>query len=107
MIPQDASVVRQWKARATPDGALSYRAHLEHTVLPQLRDLAGFRGVSLLNRAEAGEVEIIVLTSWASMDAVVAFAAPDVEAAVVEPAAAAVLVSYDDKVTHHHVMFEG
>ncbi len=102
-----ASVMRQWKARATPDGAMAHRAHLEHAVLPQLRDLAGFKGVSLLNRAEADEIEITVLTSWTSMDAIAAFAAPDLETAVVEPAAAAILVSYDDKVTHHHVMLEG
>lgn len=106
-MSRDASVIRQWKARATPEGALSYGAHLKHAVVPQLRDLPGFKGVSLLNRADAGEVEITVLTHWASMDAISAFASPDLDVAVVEPAAAAVLVSYDDKVTHHTVMLEG
>lgn len=100
-------VVRQWKARATRDGALAYREHLESSVLPQLRALSGFAGVSLLNRVDGGEVEVTVLTRWSSMDAVAAFASPDLEAAVVEPAAAAVLLNYDHKVTHHHVMLEG
>lgn len=100
-------VVRQWKARATRDGALAYRAHLERTVLPQLQALSGFAGVSLLNRQDGGEVEVTVLTRWDSMDAIAAFAAPDFDAAVVEPAAASVLLAYDRKVTHHHVVLEG
>ncbi|RDJ24123.1 hypothetical protein DWF00_03290 [Bosea caraganae] len=100
-------VVRQWCARATQNGALAYREHLEGSVLPQLRALPGFAGVSLLNRPDGGEVVVTVLTRWDSMDAVAAFAAPDLETAVVEPAAAAVLLNYDAKVTHHHVMLEG
>lgn len=102
-----AMVVRQWKARATQDGALAYREHLERSVLPQLRALSGFAGVTLFNRPDGGDVEVTVLTRWSSIDAVAAFAAPDLDVAVVEPAAEAVLLSYDRTVTHHHVMFEG
>lgn len=100
-------VVRQWCARATPEGALAYREHLEGSVLPQLKALPGFAGVTLLNAAAGGEVLVTVQTRWQSMDSVAAFAAPDIDAAVVEPAAAKVLLGYDDKVTHHHVMLEG
>lgn len=101
-----ASVMRQWRARATPDGVRAYRQHLAGSVLPQLRVLAGFRGVSLLTRPVAGEVEITVQTRWDDMTAIAAFA-PEPEVAVVEPAAAAVLLSYDDLVTHHQVILEG
>lgn len=107
MSEAGTSVMRQWRARATPDGALAYREHLAGSVLPQLRALAGFRSVSLLNRPAAGEVEITVQTHWDDMAAIAAFAAPDLEAAVVEPAASAVLLSYDDMVTHHQVILEG
>jgi heme-degrading monooxygenase HmoA len=102
-----ASVTRQWRARATPEGALAYSSHLSGSVLPQLQALAGFRGVTLLNRPVAGEVEITVQTRWDNMAAIAAFAQPELEAAVVEPAAAAVLLSYDDLVTHHQVILEG
>ncbi|RXT22295.1 MULTISPECIES: hypothetical protein [unclassified Bosea (in: a-proteobacteria)] len=107
MSEAGASVMRQWRARATPEGALAYRAHLAGSVLPQLQALAGFRGVALLNRPVSGEVEITVQTRWDSMAAIAPFAPPDLEAAVVEPAAAAVLLSYDDVVTHHQVILEG
>jgi hypothetical protein len=48
----------------------------------------------------------VVESRWQSMDAVRAFAGAAPEQAVVEPAARAVLVEFDDFVTHYEVMFE-
>jgi heme-degrading monooxygenase HmoA len=45
-------------------------------------------------------VDIEVHTLWESLDAIRAFASPDVEAAVVEPQAQAALTGYDTAVTH-------
>jgi len=40
---------------------------------------------------------------WQSLDAVRAFAGADIEAAVVEPEARAVLASFDSRVSHYTI----
>jgi hypothetical protein len=51
-------------------------------------------------------VEFLVLTRWASMDAIRAFAGDDVGRAVVEPDAIAALVSFDRTVRHYELLQE-
>lgn len=53
-----------------------------------------------------GEVEFLVLTRWASIEAVRAFAGDDISRAVVEPEAAAALVRFDRSVQHYEVIEE-
>jgi heme-degrading monooxygenase HmoA len=101
-------IVRMWRGREKKEAAGAYRRHLESAVFPQLRALPGFVGASLLQRQgrEGEGTEVIVLTRWASMEAVEAFAGGELENAVVEPGARAVLSSFDDFVTHHEVVSE-
>jgi heme-degrading monooxygenase HmoA len=107
MAAQRASiVVRMWRGRERKDKAGAYRRHLEGSVFPRLRKMPGFLGASLLQRNEGGEAEVLVMTKWASMAAVEAFSGPDLERAVVEPEARAVLASFDEIVTHHEVVSE-
>ena len=93
-------IVRIWRATATPEGANGYRQHFEGNVLPELKSLTGFLKAYLLTREHDGTVDIGVHTLWASIEAVRAFAGSDLESAVVEPHAKAVLTSYDTTVTH-------
>jgi heme-degrading monooxygenase HmoA len=72
-------------------------------VLPELQAIEGFRGATLLRREDGAEIEFLVLTRWASLEAIRAFAGDDIERAVVEPEAVAVLVSFDDRVRHYEV----
>src|SRR5262249_13109434 len=101
-----AVIARFWTARATPDRAPRYADHLRTRGLPQLRALDGYAGASLLRRDTDGEAELIVITRWRSLDAVRAFAGADVEAAVVEDEAAAVLIRYDERVRHYELVVE-
>jgi heme-degrading monooxygenase HmoA len=93
-------IVRIWHARATDEGAESYRHHFEENVLPELRRIHGFRKAYLLTRAHDNTVDIAVHTMWDSPEAVKGFAAADMDRAVIEPQAKAVLSSYDEMVTH-------
>jgi heme-degrading monooxygenase HmoA len=93
-------IVRIWRAKANSEGAQGYRQHFEGNVLPELKSLAGFLKAYLLTRDRDGTVDIEVHTLWQSLEAIRAFAGPDLEAAVVEPHAQAVLTSYDTTVTH-------
>jgi len=53
-----------------------------------------------MRRPRDHEVEITVLTFWASMAALHEFAGPDATVAVVEPAARAVLQTFDERAEH-------
>lgn len=99
-------IARVWTARTTPARAPAYAAHLRTRVLPQLRALEGYAGASLLRRDADGEAELIVVTRWRSLDAVRAFAGDDLDAAVVEDEAAAVLSRFDTRVRHFEIVVE-
>ena len=58
----------------------------------------------MLRRVVDGGVEIVVLTLWESMEAVRKFAGAEPEKAVVESEARAVLISFDEFVTHFDVL---
>ncbi|GAA2586364.1 antibiotic biosynthesis monooxygenase [Actinomadura fulvescens] len=99
-------IARVWGALATEKGADAYRSHFEGEVVPALRRVEGHRGAYLMERETEGSVEIEVVTLWESMAAIRAFAGPDVDTAVVEPAARAALTGFDDTVTHFTVVVD-
>jgi heme-degrading monooxygenase HmoA len=101
-----ATIVRAWRGRASRENPAAYAEHFAATVVPELERVDGFLGASLLRHDQADAIEFLVLTRWASMDAIRAFAGDDVNKAVVEPAAAAALVDFDRMVQHYEVVQE-
>ena len=99
-------IIREWRGRAPLADAARYPAHFRGKVLPQLQAIGGFVGGHLGQRPLGDGVEFLVLTRWASLDAIRAFAGADVETAVVEPEAVAALADYDPKVRHYEVLQE-
>jgi heme-degrading monooxygenase HmoA len=97
-------VVRAWRGYAAVSEGQAYPRHLLHSVRPKLESLAGFRGLYLLRRRDADEIQFLVLTLWDSMDAIRGFAGEQPEVAVVEPEARAVLVRFDETVSHYEVL---
>ena len=97
-------VLRMWKAHATVAKAGDYVRHASEKVFPEIRSLPGHRGAYLLRRSVGNTIEFLVLTLWASMDAVRGFAGPQPEKSVVEPAARAVLSDFDETATHYEVV---
>ncbi len=94
-------VARRWTARAEgSEQADAYVAHFERTVRPRLESTDGFLGATIERVNADGAVEIAVVTRWASMEAIQAFAGRDVDLAVVEPEARAVLSQFDTAVRH-------
>jgi heme-degrading monooxygenase HmoA len=100
-------IIRTWRGRADPKKSTAYPDHFRRNVLPVLRGIAGFKGATLLRNDGASQVEFLVLTRWASMDAIRAFAGQDVSQAVVEPEAVAALTNFDKTVTHYEVVEDG
>jgi heme-degrading monooxygenase HmoA len=58
----------------------------------------------VLRRDDGDEVEFVVLTLWASLESVRAFAGDDYEAAVVPPEARRVLTSFDERAPLYDVV---
>lgn len=94
-----------WTARTTAGQLPTYLDHLRTSVLPQLQGLEGYRGVSIFDRPLTDGIEILVITYWRSIDAIRAFAGPDVEKAVVAKEAQTLLTGFDDRVRHFVVAF--
>jgi heme-degrading monooxygenase HmoA len=101
-------IARLWSARTTQQLQSAYLEYFEQRVLPELRAVPGYVSAQALatpvgpSVAEPSGtyVEILILTVWKSFDAIAAFAGPDIESAVVHPAAAALLIEFDRRVRH-------
>jgi mannose-6-phosphate isomerase-like protein (cupin superfamily) len=95
-------IARRWRGWASaPVDADAYASHFERAVRPRLDATDGFVDAAL-ERVEDGDgrTEIVVVTRWASMDAIRAFAGDEVDVAVVEPEARAVLDDFETHVRH-------
>ncbi|HEY2669290.1 MAG TPA: hypothetical protein VGJ07_02820 [Rugosimonospora sp.] len=97
-------IARHWSATATVDGADWYETHFIGSVLPGLREMAGFRCGYLLRNDNREATEIRVITMWDTAEAIEGFAGPDRTAAIVAPEAQAALLSFDPVVTHYDVV---
>jgi hypothetical protein len=101
-----ARIVRVWKGFGTADGVDRYCGdHFPNIVLPQLRALQGFIGAEVLVRSIDDATEVVVATTWDSLESVKAFAGEDYEQAFVEPVVGELLDRFDDRVAHFSVAF--
>jgi heme-degrading monooxygenase HmoA len=97
-------IARLWRGLTRLENAAAYEEHLAGTVFPALDGIAGHMGAYLLRREVEGDAEFVVLTLWASGDAIREFTGEDTDVAVVEPKARDVLVEYDRRVRHFEVL---
>jgi heme-degrading monooxygenase HmoA len=99
-------IVRLWRGRARAESADAYQRHVTTNVFPKLERLYGFIRGRVLRRRVDDQVEFLVMTEWASLDAVRAFAGDELDRAIVEPAARLVLADFDTHVEHFEVVQE-
>jgi heme-degrading monooxygenase HmoA len=97
-------IIREWRGRALKPNEAAYPTHFRTNVVPELRHMPGFLGAHLSQRQINDKIEYLVLTRWASMEAVREFAGDDMAKAVVEPGAVAALADFDDSVQHYEVI---
>src|SRR6267378_2052180 len=102
--PASGTILRRWSARTTEAQLPKYLEHFSQNVLPELRRVPGYLGAAVSLHRAKGEVEIVVETTWRSLDSIRAFAGSDLEAAVVAPEAAALLTSFDRRVRHSEIV---
>jgi heme-degrading monooxygenase HmoA len=97
-------IARMWRGSTIRERADDYVKHLQQSVIPELRQIDGFKGIYLLRRESSGDVEFVVLTLWESMEAIRKFAGENPEVAVVAPAARVLFREYDAKVKHFEIV---
>lgn len=97
-------ISRQWRGLARADQAEAYQEHLRTETFPGLQRITGFVDASILRRKASGGVEFLVVTRWASMDAIRQFAGVDPEVAVVPEKVRRMMVEFDHRVRHYEVV---
>ena len=97
-------ISRHWRGLAKKGSAQAYIEHLQTETFPAIRKLAGFEGASILKRQLPEGVEFLVITQWASLDAIRAFAGEHVEEAVVPEEVQAMMLEYDRSARHYEVV---
>jgi heme-degrading monooxygenase HmoA len=99
-------ITRIWHGWTTPQNADAYERLLRTEIFQGIaaRRIDGFHGIDLLRRAQGGEVEFVTIMWFESLAAVRAFAGEDYEAAVVPPAARALLSHFDSRSAHYETV---
>lgn len=97
-------IARVWEGLVPAAKEAPYQQFLAQEVLPEIRATAGNRGAMVLRRAEGDRVRFLVLSYWASLDAIRAFAGDDVERAHYRPAALEFLIDPAPFATHYEVL---
>ncbi|HQR17488.1 MAG TPA: hypothetical protein PK948_03915 [Gemmatimonadales bacterium] len=99
-------ICRMWHGWTTREDADSYEHLLRSEVFAGIaeRGIPGYQGIDLLRRHHGPEAEFVTLMWFDSLDGVRAFAGADYEAAVVPPAARALLRRFDERSSHYEVI---
>jgi heme-degrading monooxygenase HmoA len=95
-----------WRGWTSFDQANRYELHYRSEVVPDLRQIPGFRGARLLRRTISEETEFVSLTFFDDLDAVRSFVGSDYETAVVAEEARKVLIRFDERVCHYETAVE-
>ena len=101
-------ISRIWHGWTTPENADQYEALLKDEIFVGIQDrqIRGFKGIQLLRRDVAQEVEFVTIMLFDSIVAVREFTGEDYEAAVVPLKARAVLSHFDECSQHYEVRAE-
>lgn len=97
-------IVRIWRGVTPATRADDYFAYLQATGLEDYRTIPGNRGVRVLRRVDGDQAEFLLLSAWDSLDAIRAFAGPDIERAVYYPEDEQYLLELEPHVRHYEVL---
>ena len=98
-------ISRHWRGLCRPEHADAYIEHLQTETFPAIREIAGFVSASILRGSDASEgVEFLIVTQWASIEAIRAFAGAESEVAVVPPKVEGMMIEFDRRVRHYEVV---
>jgi heme-degrading monooxygenase HmoA len=99
-------IARIWHGWTKPENADAYERLLKEEIFPGIaaKDVAGYRGIQLLQRPLGGEeVEFVTIMRFDSWDAVKRFSGEDYELAYVPPKVREVLARFDERSQHYEI----
>ncbi len=103
-------IVRTWRCRAMVAQAEAYQAYLINTIFHRLKAIDGHRGAYLLRREltgdRAGQIEFQAVTFWDSVAAIKEYSGEQIDRAVVQPEAKALLADFDEHVEHYQIAYD-
>jgi hypothetical protein len=96
-------IVRLWRGSTTPGNADAYEELIRSTIFPHILDrgIDGLLRLDPYRRAGEVETEFMTLMWFTDHEAIVRFAGPDWETAVVPASARTVLSRFDEKAAHY------
>jgi len=96
-------IVRIWHGWTATDQAEAYQRLLRQEIFAGIenRSIKGYRGIQLLRRTLAGEVEFTTVIRFDSLEAVREFAGEDYEVAVVPEKARTLLKRFNERSQHY------
>jgi hypothetical protein len=96
-------IARHWRGWTEVHNANAYETLLKTRVLPELKQLAGYRGGYILRSDGADEVEFVVVNLFESIESVRLFAGDDYSTPVFEPEARMLLSRVEPIARHYEV----
>ena len=100
-------IARIWRGETPADRADDYLAYLRQTGLSDYVATPGNQGVRVLRRLRGDHTEFVLNSYWDSLEAIRAFAGPDIDTAVYYPEDDAFLLGHEPQVDHFDVVWEG
>jgi heme-degrading monooxygenase HmoA len=97
-------ISRQWRGLARAEFAAAYVEHLRSETFPAIRKLPGFSSASILRRVVPQGVEFLIVTNWASLESIRAFAGSNPENAVVPQKVRDMMIEFDPLVRHYEIV---
>jgi heme-degrading monooxygenase HmoA len=97
-------ITRMWRGWTASGDADAYEEFLLTDLFPEVSKLPGFVAARVLRRALGYEEEFVTLVTFASLDAVRAFAGEDYGTPVIEPEAERLLSRYEDRAAHYETV---
>ena len=99
-------IARIWRGATRARDAERYLAYLDRTGHAEYQRIPGHRRTVTLRRTDDTRAEFVVISLWDSIDAIHAFAGPDVERAVFYPEDDRFLVEREHRVAHFDVVYD-
>jgi heme-degrading monooxygenase HmoA len=96
-------ISRHWLGVVRQEHVNDYKKHLETDTFPRLRLIEGFYDAYFLTRDVSDGIEFLVISEWASIEAVKNFAGNSYNNAVVPDYARSMMVRFEDTVRHYNV----
>lgn len=96
-------IARYWRGWTKTESADAYEELLRSRVLPELKNVAGYKGGYVLRKDGSEEVEFVVVNFFVSLDAVRRFAGSDYSVPVFEPEARQLLLRIEPLAIHYEV----